>query len=86
MSSGVSVHHSGQFSTMSADIGEIRRVQMHVGVCDKTAYADIHCQHGRLSMDADTLRSIVRQGTEALATGRWFNTDVSGSATDLGEM
>lgn len=79
---GVSIHHCAQHSTISADIGPLRRVTLHRGV-DHVSYADIFCSYGRLSMDADTLRDIVRQGTEALATGRWFNT---GAATDMGEQ
>jgi hypothetical protein len=82
---GISVHHNGQHSTLTADIGRVCRIQLHRGVADHVAYVDLHCSYGRLSMTAADLIAIIRSGQEALAAkGRGFP-DCSGSLTHIEE-
>ena len=81
--SGVQLHHTEAYSTISVDLGGIRGVAMHLGL-DHTRYADLVFAHGTLSMAADDLSEICRRGHEALIS-RHGQPDCSGIATHLGD-
>lgn len=79
---GAQLHHQEGRSNYNLDLGLFRTVTTHCGM-DRTHYADIHFQHGKLSMTADDLVALVRRSQEQLSVRRRGFPDCSGSLTNL---
>jgi hypothetical protein len=68
--SGLDVHPCVPYFNGIIELGALRSIHTHVGVCDGKCYADINCQHGRISLTSDALLQLVYEGRRALVAAK----------------